>query len=167
MRVSHVLLGLIATVSAIDIRGFPADQHCKGTYTACTNASPNDCCVSASGNVYGSIGFYAIPKNWNIITRAYNGGSCKNEKFSAQSEGRDTICLGGSAYSGGKYAFTQTKRSDDADAATGDCNVRRPDLMVFEDGKKYNMTSLDNDLYTELVSIKNARLAVYSKSQIC
>ncbi|KAI4594149.1 hypothetical protein KJ359_008691 [Pestalotiopsis sp. 9143b] len=81
---------------------------------------------------------------------SYTDGNCKNEKFAAQSEGRDTICLGGSAYSGGKYAFTQAKRSDDADAATEECNVKRPDLMAFEDGKKYNMTSLDDDLYTEL-----------------
>ncbi|KAF7531060.1 hypothetical protein G7054_g9229 [Neopestalotiopsis clavispora] len=156
MQISHILVGLVATVSAVDIYGYRSNEKCAGgDYIVATGVNPDSCSVSASGNVYRSISIRAIPTNWNIIGRAFTGGGCKNLKFAAQSSGRTDICLGGDNYSGGNYGFATKKRSVAAGetcAATGGCVAKRGDLMVFENGPKYNMTSLDDDLYNELVS---------------
>ncbi|KAL2876851.1 hypothetical protein SGCOL_007874 [Colletotrichum sp. CLE4] len=133
MYATQIFLGLIATVSAIDVY--------------------DDCCVRASGDVFRSIGFRAIPTNWNIVGRAHSGGDCKNLKYVTQSNGAENICCGGSNYSGGNYGFVSKKRSEGTCAAAEGCaSVTRGDLMVFENGPKFNMTGLDDALYTELVN---------------
>lgn len=158
MHVSYIFFGLVATVSAIDIYGYRNNEKCGGDYIVCQNANPNNCCVRASGDVFKSIQLRAIPTNWNIIGQAFSGGDCKNIKFVMQSGGRENICLGGSNYSGGNYVFAATKkRSEGASevcSATGGCtSVQRADLMVFENGSKYNITGLEDALYTELITI--------------
>ncbi|OHE92198.1 hypothetical protein CORC01_12492 [Colletotrichum orchidophilum] len=155
MNLSQIFLSLIATVSAIDVYGYRSNEKCsRGDYIVCTNVNPNDCCIRASGDVFRSIGFRAIPTNWNIVGRAHSGGDCKNLKYVTQSNGRENICCGGSNYSGGNYGFVSKKRSGDAEAtcaATVGCSsVARGDLMVFENGPKLNLTGLDDTLYTEL-----------------
>ncbi|KAK1484635.1 hypothetical protein CTAM01_12879 [Colletotrichum tamarilloi] len=158
MYASKIFLGLIATVSAIDIYGYKNNEKCGGgDYIVCTNANPNDCCVRSSGDTFRSIGFRAIPTNWRIIGRAFSGGDCKNVKYVAQSNGAQNVCCGGSTYSGGNYVFASKKRDESATedgtcaASAGGCtSVAKGNLMVFENGPKYNMTGLDDALYTEL-----------------
>lgn len=160
MHASHVFVGLVATVSAIDIYGYRTDTHCKGSdRIVCQNANPGDCCVRASGDTFRAIGFEAIPTNWQITGTGYTGGDCKNIWHSEVSNGRQNMCCGGHGYSGGKYTFTSKKRSDftavvttDACPTGGECtSVRRADLMELE-GAKYNLANLDDALYTEMVS---------------
>lgn len=156
MQLSHIFLGLIATVSAIDMYGYRDSDTCGGGYIVCTNANPGDCCIFASGEIFRSIQWRAIPTDWQIIGVAFGGFACQNVKFSVPSIGRENICAGGNLYSGGNYQFASRKRSEDANEAcpaTGGCaNVKRGDLMVFEDGPSYNLTDLDDVLYTELVN---------------
>lgn len=171
MYVSHLLLGLVATVSAIDIYGYTSNEKCgSGAHAVCVNANPGSCCVSASGDIFRSIGFRAIPTNWNIIGQAYNGGGCKNVKFTAQSQGSQNVCCGGSWYSGGNYKFTSSKRFQGADescpANQGCASVHRADLMMFEDGSKYNITGLDDILYTEMVSTRHLSTYAHLKQSI-
>lgn len=154
---SQILLGLAATVSAIDIYGHRDSSTCGGGgYAVCMNAAPDSCCVRASGDIYRSIQFRAIPTNWKIIGRAFNGGDCRNLYYVVQSQGRQNICLGNGGYSGGNYGFANRKRSEGADEAcpaTGGCaSVQEADLIVFENGSSYNLTNLDDGLYTEMVS---------------
>ncbi|KAK1672157.1 hypothetical protein BDP55DRAFT_718280 [Colletotrichum godetiae] len=152
MYATQIFLGLIATVSAIDVYGYRSNEKCSGNdYIVCRNVNPDDCYVRASGDVFRSIGFRAIPTNWNIIGRAHSGGDCKNLKYVTQSNGAENICCGGSNYSGGNYGFVSKKRSEGTCAAAGGCaSVTRGDLVVFENGPKFNMTGLDDALYTEL-----------------
>ncbi|KAF3011845.1 hypothetical protein E8E14_003921 [Neopestalotiopsis sp. 37M] len=161
MQISHILIGLVGTVSAIDIYGYRSNEKCSGgDHIVFTNINPDDCAISASGNVFRSIGIRAIPTQWNIIGRAFTGGGCKNLKFVAQSLGRTDICLGGDNYSGGNYGFTNQKRfvgANETCPATGGCDTTRGDLMVFENGPEYNMTSLDDDLYNELFGLVQQR----------
>ncbi|UQC87439.1 uncharacterized protein CLUP02_12944 [Colletotrichum lupini] len=143
MYAAKIFLGLIATVSAIDIYGYRSNEKCSGNdYIVCTNANPNDCCVRASALIIG---------------RAFSGGDCKNVKYVAQSNGAQNVCCGGSSYSGGNYVFASKKRDESASegdtcaASAGGCtSVAKGNLMVFENGPKYNMTGLDDALYTEL-----------------
>ncbi|KAK8108902.1 hypothetical protein PG984_014703 [Apiospora sp. TS-2023a] len=161
MHSVQILLGLLATsASAIDIYGYKNNDKCNGNnYVVSTNVNPDVCAVTASGNVYRSISFRAIPTNWNIIGRAFNGGDCKNINYVVQSSGRTDICLGGNDYSGGSYGFANKKRSAkegvaeeacSAVEAEGCASVAKADKMVFENGPQYNLVDLDEALYTEL-----------------
>lgn len=158
MQFSHIFLGLIATVSAIDIYGHRDSEKCDGGgVVVCTNANPNDCCVRASGDAYRAIQWRAIPPAWNVIGQAFSGGDCNHVKLTVGSNGRENICAGGSTYSGGNYIFGSRKRGEDANVANevrsaeGGCVVKRGDLLQFEDGHNYNLTDLDDGLYNELV----------------
>lgn len=167
MHVSHVLLGFVATVSAIDVYGYRSNEKCGGNdRVVCVNVNPGVCCISATTDTYRAIGFSAIPTNWQIVGSGYTGGGCSNIWHSEVSNGRTDMCCGGHLYSGGKYSFASKKRSGitsdattDACPAAGGCtSVRRADLMELE-GAKYNLTDLDDALYTEMVS-KNKSLVV-------
>lgn len=174
MHASYILLGLAATISAIDIYGYTGSSTCgSGNYAVCTNAAPDSCCPRASGDIYRSIEFRAIPTNWNIIGRAFNGGDCRNLYYVVQSQGRQNICLGNGGYSGGNYGFANRKRSEGTDEtcpATGGCtSVQKADLIVFQSGPSYNLTDLDDGLYTEMVStiIRYTDSCCLPKVQIC
>lgn len=165
MHASHVLIGLIATVSAIDIYGYRNNEKCGGTdRVVCTNVNPGTCCPRASGNTWRAIGFQAIPTNWQIVGSGYTGGDCKNIWHSEVSNGRQNMCCGGYNYSGGKYSFASKKRGITADSVTDACpaaeggctEVAKASLMELE-GAKYNLTGLDEALYNEMVSKSNHR----------
>ncbi|KAK1625125.1 hypothetical protein BDP81DRAFT_409454 [Colletotrichum phormii] len=149
MYATHILLSLIATVSAIDVYGYRSNEKCSGNdYIVCRNVNPEVCCTRASGDVFKSIGFRAIPTNWNI--------------YVTQSNGAENICCGGSNYSGGNYGFVTKKRSDGTCAAAGGCaSVARGDLTVFENGPEFDMTGLDDALYTELVSTPVIHVSIW------
>lgn len=160
MYAPHVLVGLVAAVSAIDIYGYRNNEQCGGgDRIVCQNANPGDCCVRASGNVFRAIGFEAIPTNWQIVGSGYTGGECRNIWHSEVSNGRRNMCCGGYYYSGGRYVFASKKRSGIATDAIADAcpadegctSVRKADLMELE-GAKYNLADLDEALYNEMVS---------------
>lgn len=151
MHTFSVLLGLVAAVSAVDIYGYASDEKCGGGYIVCTGVNPNACCPwSGPGGVYQSIGMRAIPSDWNIIATAFNGGDCTDPLFTIQSAGRDNICLGGNHYSGGSYDFPVSGRSEEPPR---NCTPARADTMVTDNGVQYNLTSMEDGNYLELVSI--------------
>lgn len=157
MHFSHIFLGLAATASAIDVYGYRSNEQCKGgDYIVYRNANPNDCVISASGNVYRSIQIRAIPNTWNVRGQAFVGGQCSNVRFRVDSNGNENICLGGNNYSGGNYVFASKKLSEGSTeqaclAGNGCGSTARAGLLVFEDGSVYDLTALPDSLYYELV----------------
>lgn len=156
MHAPAIILGLAATVSAIDMYGSRSNEQCKGgDYIVCQNVNPNDCCIRASGNIFRSIGWRAIPTSWLISGNAYTGGDCSNIQYVAASNGADVLCAGGFNYSGGKYQVVGKKRSviGDVCPAAGGCgSVKRGDVMAFADGTTYDLTGLDDALQAEMLS---------------
>lgn len=156
MHASAIVLGLAATVSAIDMYGYRSNEQCKGNdFTFHANVNPGDCAVYASGNIYRSIGWRAIPTDWRINGNAYTGTGCGNIRYTASSNGAQNICAGGWNYSGGKYEFAGKKRAAAPDAGTaaaeGCQRIHRSDAIVFADGTRYNLTSLDDADHAEMV----------------
>ncbi|KAI0199474.1 hypothetical protein F4808DRAFT_461795 [Astrocystis sublimbata] len=163
MQISHVLLGLVATASAVDIYAYRSNIQCKGNdRIICQNIGPDECC--SKGAVFRAFGFEAIPSEWQIICRAYNGGQCNGLVFAAQSNSRRDICLGNGQYTGANYAFTNKKRSvgdeTEEDPAASSCKtMKKFDRIEFGNGINYNITGIDDAHYEEMVS--NSTVAFY------
>lgn len=154
----QILLGLVASVSAIDAY-FHLGQNCDGPRILCTNLNPGVCCTASASN---TVGYRGIPTDWVITAEAFTGGGCKN--FSARGRAQNTnfICIypapGGGPFTGTKYSFTSRKRDGvegtcaAAEEAAGKCSSsQKPNELHLADGTKYNIVDLEQDLLEELV----------------
>ena len=146
MQITTVLLSLVATAAAVDIRAYTG-EGCRGGYAAWVNTQPGKC-YGQAGNIYRSIGFAAIPIGWNLNTMAYDGSFCSREIGRIASQGRTDTCHSGPPYSGAKYVFIGKKRQVAAaaapiDADSTECNG--PEALVFEDGTQFDIQGLDNE----------------------
>jgi hypothetical protein len=156
MHFSPLILPLATVASAIDIRFFSGMKCNVGAFRACGNINPESCChIDHKAN---SVGFFAVPVNWHLVTRSYvdkKGTLCfgddKANEFN--SNGATTVCHGTSGifpgnYRGAGYSFIDKRRATD----TSDKQACvKPNLLVLEDGKKYKIDELDNDLTEHMV----------------
>ena len=137
------ILAFTAAASAIDIRGHD-ESHCRGNYVTWINAQP-DTCYGNRGGISWAWSFAAIPTNWDIQTRVYEGGLCSRESWTARSLGRGEICMGAEvnnrAYSGAGYSFNGKKSSEGVSPDAKDCVM--PDLLTLEDGQTYALKGID------------------------
>jgi hypothetical protein len=139
------ILALTAAVSAIDIRGH-SESHCGGNIITWTNANPDTCYgLGATGSSF-AMSFRAIPTDWRIQTRIYDGGRCNRESWTDRSNGRDYVCMGSAvnnqAYTGAGYGFNGRKRSEGVASDSKDCVL--PDLLTMEDGQNYTLSGTDD-----------------------
>lgn len=149
MHFSHILVGFAATVSAVDVYGYRGNDKCDdGNYIVATNANPGVCAVSGSGDVFRSVAIRAIPTDWHINGIGYHGNACDGDiRRVGTSNGSPDICNGGDWYSGAKYEFASKKRR----SVVTDESVQKGSAMVFENSVSYDLTGLDDALYTEMV----------------
>ena len=145
MRCPQILLGFVATVSAIDAY-FHLGNNCDGPWVACTNLNPGVCCFVGSAS--NSVGYRGIPTNWVIGVNGFNGGGCGIAIKSAVARNTNFVCLGagGGDYTGTRYEFTSRKRAE-----VGGGAPQKADQLGLEDGTTYNIVSLDNDALDSLV----------------
>ncbi|KLU84422.1 hypothetical protein MAPG_03465 [Magnaporthiopsis poae ATCC 64411] len=160
---SSILVALAATVSAIDIRAYGAD-NCNGGYRQCANINPDVCCVFSDSDRSGltSISAAAIPTNWRIHVSGATGGGCKFFGGDADSNGADFVCLpyhSRGDRTGGKYWFVNRKRALDHA-----CPAEQPDAkkctstvkynsVGLADGAEYDITGLSEDKVKELEKV--------------
>lgn len=158
MRVSHsiALTGLAATVAAVDIRIFHNERDCRGPIFSCPNIQPNTCCADGSAL---SIGFAAIPGDWNLDCRTYNGGDrCGGRESVQRSNGRNFVCVNLDSFdsmTGAGYGFAGKKARREGGAVedgTGNGRCVRPSQLELEDGTQYRLDTLTDEQFTELVS---------------
>ncbi|PVH91971.1 hypothetical protein DM02DRAFT_702041 [Periconia macrospinosa] len=152
MKYLQVLLGLAATVSAIDIKLHSSNNCGGGLYAYCTNWGPDSCCGQNIA-AYLSVGFYAIPTNWNVETRAHTGGFCAGTRYVLGPQHRSTVCIsepdGIARFTGAGYGFT-SRKAVSTEASATDC---RPDGLVLDDGTNYALAALNEDQFSVLVCI--------------
>lgn len=158
MQYSTIVLALATAATAIDIR-FLNDKHCGGGIsTACTGVQPNACCNSRSSTGFGGVFFVAIPSNWDVLSRGYNGESCAAKDLVQQfrSEGRTTTCHGSAGdshrYRSGQYSFASKKirgMTEARDVAPEDCIPA--DTLYFGDDSAYNISDIADGKVDELV----------------
>ena len=151
MKSLHLLPALVAAVAAVDVRIWP-QTGCSGSYhVICTNLNPNICCAATPNDNWDwhSAAFYGINPNWNINYRAHGGGNCNRlvlsqtvnfGTFWCLGEGNDVITVSGAGYS-----FVGKKRTVGDESQTEAC--QRVDILVLEDGSKYNLTGLDDGAF--------------------
>lgn len=116
MQLPTILLGLIATVSAIDI-SFYFGEGCSGNGIVCRNASPNMCCGGAGIN-YTSIGFSGIPPDWRTRCKVWGPGGCSSFPIRTLTPRSDFVCFEGGGYYSASYDLALVERSDAADGAS-------------------------------------------------
>lgn len=156
------LLGLVATVSAID-GYFHSATLCDDRYSLlCSNMNPGVCCSRGhspfpGNDYYGSVGFYGIPSGWNIIGSGYTGSTpgvgCQQLFSSAGNGGDSWICIGSgneNGYMGLSYVFQGSKQRRGGDAGAEPC--QKPDKLLV-DGVKYNIAGLEDSVVDELVRV--------------
>ncbi|KAF1846860.1 uncharacterized protein K460DRAFT_392349 [Cucurbitaria berberidis CBS 394.84] len=158
MQYLSIVLGLAAAASAIDVRIHAGSNCDRGAYE-CLNLTPNRCCYVESG-LYGSIGFYGVPTNWNIECRGHSRSGdnrCGVQKVTENLSGGTFKCLRGGGFTGAGYGFRGKKRSSevcDAETSGQTCTeFQKADVIVLEDGKKYLLSGMEESLLDELVQL--------------
>ncbi|KAF2205375.1 hypothetical protein GQ43DRAFT_468240 [Delitschia confertaspora ATCC 74209] len=157
MQFETILLGLAASVSAIDIR-LRAGSGCTGAYQVCTGINPDTCCGLSSAR-FASVGYVAIPTNWRIQGRAYSNGGCTTLVGLQTIQGTTNACInepsGFATLSGGGYNFVSKRRAAvpiEQCAAEKSClSVAKPDTLVLEDETKYSIVDMAEPLLETLV----------------
>lgn len=149
------LVGLVATASAVDVY-LHVGGDCSGNAIVCVGINPNNCCGGSGADIFPSVGFRGIPFDWTLQTRGHNGGNCNGLREVQRAAGTNFMCLRNGWFSGGGYGFTNKKREnavDDACAAAESCTgSQKPDLLLLEDGGKYNIADMDAESFTTMVS---------------
>jgi hypothetical protein len=147
MHFSHVLLGLIASASAIDVY-FHNSGDCSGAATVCTGINPNVCCTGNSPTV----AYRGVPTNWHLNAQGFSGGGCGSVKWSADINGVNWYCMTVNSrpnYTGSYYWFASRRRAEDSTCSES----VKPDTLVLADGTtKYDIVGLDDAKVEELVS---------------
>jgi hypothetical protein len=157
MLYPQILLGLAATVSAIDAY-FHLGSNCDGPSVLCSGLNPGVCCTASSAN---SVGYRGIPTNWNIDTQAFTGGGCANYGSGAGARGTNFVCIKEfiGVYTGTRYNFASRKKR--AEAETGPACVgteepcafsRKANELLLEDGTRYNIADVEDDVLEQMVS---------------
>ncbi|KAF2196156.1 hypothetical protein GQ43DRAFT_476580 [Delitschia confertaspora ATCC 74209] len=149
MQFTTILLGLAASVSAIDIR-LRAGSGCTGSYQACTGINPDTCC-GKSNYRFTSVGYVAIPTDWRIQARAYSNGDCSNLVGLQTIQRTTNACINEpnsfATLSGGGYNFLNPNKRrtpipmEQCDAGRACKFVAEPDTLVLEDDTKVDLAT--------------------------
>ncbi|WZH48569.1 hypothetical protein QYS62_009748 [Fusarium acuminatum] len=147
MLFSSVILGLAATVAAVDIRFYSNNQGAcySGPWIGCPNANPNFCCT-ATGRFYATVGIVAVPGDWTLTANGYRGAGCESWQQAAIGRGRD-FCLGATGYSmsGAFYWFGDGRKRSADQKCEG---TEKATQLGLEDGSVYDISdfvALAND----------------------
>lgn len=178
MKLLTIILGLTASVSAIDV-GLRNRNGCdsRSGGWVCTNLNPNVnilsfyipgtpfnhtisnvppqvCCGIPTGSV-GSIIFFAVPTSWFLELRGHEGGSCGRVRTVETLSGGTEKCLNSGPYTGAGYSFISGKREAQEGACSSTSETctssKMPDALFLSDGQKYNIANMDPGLVEELV----------------
>ncbi|KAK4212050.1 hypothetical protein QBC37DRAFT_401885 [Rhypophila decipiens] len=168
MKFLHLLSTIVSTAAAVDVRFFKAYDCGSATYVTCYGLNPNTCCGAGTANEYGNIGFYGIQYAWDIDYRAHYASSarpssCGELRRSERHLGTNFVCLNSDLWlgaSGAGYSFRPHNKREtvaDADAADIGNNIsyescQRADTLVLDDGASYNLTSLNDTAFNDLLS---------------
>jgi hypothetical protein len=147
MKFFCILLGLIASATAVDIR---FADGCDGWYAACSNINPGICCSLAGATRFLQI--VAVPSNWHIRGSGFLLENCNN--FLSDADGRGNLCFGHERFfSSGRYSFVPGKlaRSPGTGDITTSGECQRADTFALEDGTKYPISQLNDGEVNYLV----------------
>ncbi|KAF4956143.1 hypothetical protein FSARC_11673 [Fusarium sarcochroum] len=146
------LASFFATASAVDIY-FHGNNNCGGSTTSCPSANPNWCCGGNTASNFQSVAVRGVSKGWDMQLRGYSGGNCKKLMTVSKNNGHDWICnrSNGFKYTGAGYNFVGKKRAESGSGSGTEC--QRPDILTLVDGTEYDLSSLNDDDYENLVAI--------------
>ncbi|KAF1827980.1 hypothetical protein BDW02DRAFT_622723 [Decorospora gaudefroyi] len=149
MQYFTILLGLAASVSAIDIR-MRDRGNCNGAFLACRNINPNVCC--GSGRQYASVGIVAIPASWSIEGRTYQGGGCTTLTSSSPSAARTNFCMP-FVSTGASYRFLNGRRRTIDVGSTEECtsSVKPDSLVLGDEVTTFAIADMEDALIDELM----------------
>ncbi|KAM0344787.1 hypothetical protein ACHAPU_007162 [Fusarium lateritium] len=146
-----LILGLAATVSAVDIRFYSNNQGAcySGPWIGCPNSNPNFCCT-ATGQFYATVGIVAVPGDWTLTANGYRGDGCESWQQAAIGRGRD-FCLGATGYSmsGAFYWFGDGRKRAVSEKCEGTEEVSQ---LGLEDGSMYDISDLSDDDVEEMMT---------------
>lgn len=165
---------LIFTADAVDIRVYLHNLDCRGSYAACINANPGECC--STQDVGGSVSLVEIPLNWDIEAEVFQLPGCERvlPQIYLYPHDQTHVCVGtGHPYGSdgllgsARYFFrdsTRRARRDRADiynlwtsnAKTkktilrkAEKGCRRANKLVLNDGASLDLTDLNDERYLQ------------------
>lgn len=147
MHFTQVLLGLVASASAIDVY-FHNSGDCSGAAAVCTGINPNFCCTGDSP----TLAYRGVPTNWAINAYGFSNGGCGSPKWTSTIRGDSYLCMVVNSrpnYTGTYYTFANRRRAENTECE----GSVAPDTLVLADGTtKYDIVGLDQAKVEELVS---------------
>ncbi|ETS88079.1 hypothetical protein PFICI_01907 [Pestalotiopsis fici W106-1] len=152
MKFLATLLSLAATASAIDLY-LHTNNNCGDDSLRCNGLNPDTCCgFVTSSSPYQSIAVRGIPSGWNLQGRGYDGNNCNRLQTVSGNNGNDWICnrSNGFRYTGAGYNFVGRKRAEGAGGAASNC--QRPNALVLANGTEYDLTTLEDPEFEELIA---------------
>ncbi|CZS75084.1 unnamed protein product [Fusarium graminearum] len=158
MHFSSLLLTLIATISAIDIKGWTSDS-CQGSFRAYIGINPRLCCIFSETLSSGrySVSINAIPTSWRIGAEARTGGAYRYIRtLASPASGRKDIYM---RYTncrdriGGYYYFPTLKR-----AVNKSCPIEQPEGRKCEASVKPNALGLKDGTIYDITGLTEEKI---------
>ncbi|KPA39617.1 hypothetical protein FLAG1_07515 [Fusarium langsethiae] len=153
MPYQSVILGLVATVAAIDIRFYTYGHGAcfEGPWIGFANVNPGVYCVPADNNAnifWATAGLHAIPKGWRILGRGYSNSRCKELQMQyARGKGNGAdLCLphNGHSLKSAKYNFIQDGQK--RDVKDEECKDRaKASELGLGDGSVYDISNMSDE----------------------
>lgn len=165
MMYAQIILGLVATASAIDTY-FHLGNNCDGPAIVCTGLNPGICCTASVSN---SLGYRGIPTDWVITAEAFFGSGCGISAGSQTARNTNFLCFHRSL-TGTRYRFSSKKRGEAgieastcSDADEPCTSSQKANELVLLDGTRYNIVDLEEGALDELVCYTSVTILLYHR----
>jgi hypothetical protein len=164
MKYPALLVPLAAPISAIDF-WLHFGEACNGNALVHLDNKPDVRPPSSLSPPVSHLPLRLLaryPPSWHISARAFAptpSETCSSENAAAEGSvwGGTSICLTNGGFIAGQYSFVGGKRRGlDGEGMTEgkkECQTRRPDMFVLEDGRKFDITGMDDEKLDELIAM--------------
>ncbi|GKU08000.1 transcription factor [Fusarium langsethiae] len=123
-----------------------------GAYLRCNDLRANTCCgIDTADSPFHSASIQGVRDGFLVLLSGYNGGNCTKRLIRSDNNGHSRICI----YDlGPQYNYTGCDYSSGfsaKDSLNGKAGCQRPDVLGLPDGTEYDLSSLSDDSFKELL----------------
>jgi hypothetical protein len=141
------------TVAAINIVFYTGGSCSNAAGYACVLQGQDRCCDSSRFGTFNSMEFQDLPSSPDWELRSHGGGGCSRLTARTTIRGRSEVCFNREPpYTGGGWGGRSGRRDVVSGDASAECD--RPQELWFEDGTRFDLTSLSDAEYELLTSLE-------------
>jgi hypothetical protein len=135
------------TVAAINIVFYTGSNCSSSAGFACIAQGQDRCCDSRGLGQFNSVEFQDLPSSPDWELRSHGGGACSRLTARTTIRGRNLVCFNREPpYTGAGWGGRSGRRSE-VGSGTTSSECERPQELWFEDGTRFDLSSLSDAEY--------------------